>query len=143
MDGNLFDRLVKALTASGGRRDAVKASLAGAMASLAVGSQNALAKKGKGKGKKRRKGKKRNRQGCSQLTQTCDSTAECCGAETGVIACKPQPGGKANCAATFPGRRCCGLDGVVCDPNEGHCSCCDDKECTMFADGVFRCTPPE
>lgn len=141
MDSIDFDRLTKSLAASGGRRHAVKASLAGALVAVTGLSQTTLAKS-----KKKSKGRKRKRNAappaCLQTTQSCNATAECCGAEVGVVACRALPL-KGTCQSAFPGLRCCGLDGVVCNPQAGNCDCCDEMICLLARDGQFRCQPPD
>jgi hypothetical protein len=81
--------------------------------------------------------------GCASATASCDSTESCCGAEFQVVACREHLDTKDDCAAAFPGRRCCVLEGVICDPNQGNCGCCDDLVCTAFVDESFRCAPSE
>jgi hypothetical protein len=138
MDGNGFDRMVKALTGTSIRRQALRASLAGALATaMAQLGQDAEAKK-------KRKKKKKNQPGCAGFTAPCTSAGSCCGNEFGVVACRAQPVGKpGNCATQFPGLRCCGVEGVICDPDQGHCGCCDQLRCTVQKDLSFRCSPLE
>jgi hypothetical protein len=142
MDGIGFDRITKALAATSARRQALRASVAGIVAStLGQVSQVAEARKKKHKKKKKKKG--RNGAQCLDFTETCTSDAECCEANQGLAACRQTLSTKDNCAAQFPGLRCCGLDGVLCDFNQGNCECCDDLVCTLAADNKFRCQPSE
>jgi hypothetical protein len=141
MDGNEFDRIIKAFAGVSVRRQALRASLAGALAAaMAHSGEDADAKK-----KRRKKKKKKGPPppACARLTESCASASSCCGNEFGVVACRAQPTGKSNCATQFPGPRCCGLDGVICDPNDGNCGCCDDLVCTLAGPGVFRCASSE
>jgi hypothetical protein len=142
MDHVDFDRFTKTLADGSGRRRAIKASLAGVLVAVTGLSPNTLARN-----KKKRKGKKRKKRhnapaACLPATQSCNATAECCGAEVGVVACRAQPI-KGACQSAFPGLRCCGLDGVVCNPQLGSCDCCDEMLCLRAIDGQFRCQPPD
>jgi hypothetical protein len=138
-----FDRLAQALAASRARRQAVLASLGGMLAATAASlSQDADAKK------KKKKKKKRNNQQppppqCVDLRDTCTANAECCGAEFGVVACREHLASNAACRTQFPGLRCCGLEEIFCNPNNGNCDCCDDLVCSLAPDNQFRCQAAE
>jgi len=136
LDGTRFDRLVKGLATSTVRREALKASLAGIMArAVASFNHEADAKKKKNEKKKKKKCKNRN--------VSCAASAECCGAEFGVIACRQHQASQGDCTALFPGLRCCGLEGVTCDASKGNCDCCDDLVCDLADDNQLRCLPAE
>src|SRR3954465_14935462 len=139
MDGIGFDRITRALGASSARRQAIRASVAGLLAgAFGQASQVAEAKK-----KKHKKNKGGNGAQCLGFTETWASDAQCCEAIQGLAACRQTLATKDNCAAQFPGLRCCGLDGVLCDVNQGNCECCDDLVCTLGGDNKFRCLPSE
>jgi hypothetical protein len=168
-----FDKLVKKLAASSGRRQAVLAALGGLIAgTVASGADEAVAK---GKKKKKSpfclngqtvevKGKKAKQrllqQGatagecrvvpppppppppqCINPTGSCTASSQCCGNEVGVAVCRAHIAAKAACQAQFPGQRCCGLEGVLC--NQNSCACCDDLVCGLANDGQFRCEAVE
>ena len=176
MDDRGFDRLVKGLAASSGRRQAVLATLGGIFAgTVASGIDEAEARKKKKKpfclnGQTVEvKGKKAKRrllqQGatagecpvvppappppqspppppqCTPLTGSCTAAAQCCGNEVGVAVCREHIAVKPNCRAQFPGQRCCGLEGVLCNQND--CACCDDLVCRLANDDQFRCEAVE
>lgn len=163
MDGIGFDRLVKALATSGVRRQALRASVGGALAATLAGiNQAAEAGKKKKKScppcKKRKQGKCKKKLpdgtaceggtcqdgkcvGCSDFTESCASSAECCGAEFGIVACREHltTVSKATCKTQFPGQRCCGLAPSICNPANGNCDCCDDLICDLAENNQFRC----
>jgi hypothetical protein len=141
MDGIGFDRIAKGLAASSARRQAVRASVAGLLAS-ALGHASQVAEARKKKRKKKKKNKGNNAPQCANVTEVCTVNTDCCNAELGVIICRDTLV-KDNCATLFPGKRCCALDGVICDPQQGNCGCCDDHVCTLGADNQFRCQPAE
>ncbi len=137
-----FDRLAQALAASRARRQAVLASLGGMLAATAASlSQDAAARKKKKK--KKKKNKPPPPPQCLDLRDTCTANAECCGAEFGVVACREHLASNAACRAQFPGLRCCGLEEIFCNPNNGNCDCCDDLVCSLAPDNQFRCQAAE
>lgn len=149
MDDLGFDRLAKTLATHRVRREAVLASLGGLVAAAAANpGLDAAAKK------KKKKKKKKNRQGnivpppppppqCLDLRDTCTANAECCGAEFGVVVCREHLASNAACRTQFPGLRCCGLEEIFCNPNNGNCDCCDDLVCSLAPDNQFRCQAAE
>jgi hypothetical protein len=156
MNGIGWERVVQALATSSARRHALRASLVGILtATVGRATQPAEAKKKKHKKHKRTTSPPPTvptvppsppaspPPQCLQATQTCTSAASCCGAEFGVVACRQILVTKDTCATQFPGLRCCELDNVICDPNQGNCGCCDDLVCSLAADNTFRCQPSE
>jgi hypothetical protein len=137
-----FDRLARSLAASRARREAVRASVGGVLAAVATrfGPEVDARKK-----RKRKKKKKPTPPvpTCLDLRASCASNTECCGADLGVVTCREHLATNVACASQFPGRRCCALDSVVCNPNNGNCDCCDDLVCSLAPDDKFRCQPAE
>jgi hypothetical protein len=136
-----FDRLARTLAASRVRREAVRASFGGMLAAVATRfGSGADAKK---KHKRKKKKRKPPVPECLDLRASCAANAECCSAELGVTACREHLATNVACISQFPGRRCCALDTVICNPNNGNCDCCDDLVCSLAADDKFRCQPGE
>lgn len=140
-----FDRLTRTLAASRARRAAVMASFGGVLAALATrfGPEVDARKK-----RKRKKNKKKNKNKCAtpeclDLRASCAANAECCGADLGVVACREHLSTNVACISQFPGRRCCALETVLCNPGNGNCDCCDDLVCSLADDDQFRCQPAE
>ena len=133
-----FDRLARSLAASRARREAVRASVGGVLAAVATRfGPEADARK------KRKRKKKKKKPACLDLRASCAANAECCSANLGVVACREHLATNVACASQFPGRRCCALETVVCNPSNGNCDCCDDLVCSLAADDQFRCQPAE
>lgn len=169
MDDLGFDRLVKGLASSSGRRQAVLSALGGIFAgTVASGLNEAEAKKKKKKpfclnGQtvevKGKKAKRRLLQqgatageclvvpppppppSCTNLTGSCTAANQCCGASAGDATCRTHV--KALCLAQFPGQRCCALEGELCNPNLNDCECCDDLVCRLANATQFRCEAVE
>jgi hypothetical protein len=132
MDGELFDRIAKHLAGLTPRRDAVKVVAAGGLASVGAGllKVHATAKK-----------KKKNR--CRKFGQTCGGKNKCC-KNKGPASC--QEFDNQECfGVDLSGKRCCGLEGAICNPNFGdpgafgNCSCCHPLFCGQQPGGKFRC----
>jgi len=130
MGDNATSGLGRLLGASGARRHALKASLAGVLAAV-VQRGEALA------------GKRHN--SCESRTKKCTGTNECCGSKSGLIACRPYLSGvgKDTCAPNFTDKHCCGLEGARCKTSQDNCGCCDDLVCADAGDGSTRCQPSE
>ncbi|MGH2616075.1 MAG: hypothetical protein ACRDJC_12605 [Thermomicrobiales bacterium] len=135
MDGDLFDHFAKNLAGQAPRRDAVRAFAAGGLAT--VGSR--LFPIEAGAKKKRR---------CRKFGQTCGGKKKCC-KKKGPASCEEF--GNSECFdVELTGRRCCGQEGAICNPNFGtpgssnpdtfgNCSCCQQLFCGKQPNGQFRC----
>ncbi len=123
MDGTLFERLSKALSDVAHRRTTFKALAGTGLASL--GAPLVFDEAGAKKKKKRR---------CRKRRQSCGGKKKCCGGDT---ACREFP--TLSCT-TLTGKRCCGLEGAVCDntPGINNCDCCDGLFCGGV-EGPGRC----
>src|SRR5688572_9898181 len=115
MDDMAFDRFVRAWDASSARRQALKASIGGLFGLAVLGF-------GPGVMADDKKKKRKKQQGCLDQLESCDSTCRCCGGEEGDVACRQASA--ISCNRNFPGRRCCGLEGTPCEPNNLGCDCC-------------------
>jgi hypothetical protein len=128
MDGNILNRVARALSERAVRRDAVKASVGAGFAAIVsrVGISGIDAKK--------KKRKKR----CRKRLQTCGGKKKCC-KKNNPIACQEVSDEiKPECNAFF-GRYCCGQDGATCDRFENGCDCCGELRCFEEPNGEFRC----
>ena len=124
MDGNRFDRITKSLITSLPRREAVKALAAGGLAA-------AIARLASGETTAKKKGRR-----CRDQGQMCGGDKKCCGHKI-----KCQNITKMGCDHVT-GKRCCGLEGAVCNndaDSNSHCVCCDGFYCTGIA-GLGQCT---
>lgn len=141
MDAPRFDRLVRSLSDSLFRRDALRA-LAGGGVVVAAGTPDDDAAAGKKKKHKR----------CKKPGAACGGRKKCCQGG-GTALC--QPFNNTLCQGVdLTGNRCCGVEGTICDPNfgtplvptegsHGNCSCCAGLYCGKQTDGSFRCQTEE
>lgn len=113
MDGNRFDRISRSLIARLPRREAVKALAGSGLVIVAarLGLEEMDARKKR----------------CRKQGRSCGGKKKCCGNKL-----KCQNITKPGCDHVT-GKRCCGLEGAVCNndaDNNSHCDCCDGFFCS-------------
>ncbi len=99
MEGRRFDEIARTLGSGASRRRAIRTVAGGAVAAVLARFGGGEAAAGD----------------CKKRLERCQSRRDCCGADKGRTACRDELDGM--CSLSYPGFRCCGLEGSTCSPN--------------------------